>query len=167
MESVRINKIQLLAGTLFLFAGTLEYLFNRPVGSAYFLSPINGAVLYLHNMVNPYGKLGFVAPDFFHPLAFALICMALLPNKLRYRIAICLAWFGIDAALELAQKYGTHLAVYLPQWFEKIPVIENFQNYLVHGTFDSHDVLAIGCGTLTALIIGQLTKGGHNNARKN
>ena len=149
-----------------MFAGTLEYVFSRPVGSAYFLNPINGAVLYLHNLLSPYGKLGFVAPDFFHPLGFALLCMALLPNRLGYRISVCVAWFGIDAAMELAQKYGSYLATYLPQWFEKFPVVENSQNYLVHGTFDSHDVWAIGCGALTALLVGQLTKGGHNNASK-
>jgi len=76
-----------------------------------------------------------------------------------------LAWFGINGALELAQKYGNTLAEFLSRWIYKIPVIENLPNRLILGTFDGYDLLAIAAGTLTAFLIGQLTKGGKNDER--
>ena len=158
MNSLGINYKRLFFGALFLVAGTLEYLCSRPPGSAVFLEPFQPIIHILHDKINPYGKLGFLAPDFFHPLAFALLCMALLPDTLRNRIGICVAWLGIDAAFELAQKYGTYLSAFLPGWFENVPLLENLDHYITSGTFDVLDLLAITCGALTALLIGQLTK---------
>lgn len=143
---------------MFLLAGTAEYIFNRPPGSAAFLNPFHTTVLSLQGKIIPFGKLGFLAPDFFHPLAFALLCMALVPDSFKNRVAICLAWLGIDASLELAQKFGPTLAGYLPRWVDTIPVLENLPSYLISGTFDILDILAISCGAATALLIGQLTK---------
>ena len=163
MKSLKINKLQFILGFIFLLAGTLEYLFSRPPGSAYFLNPFHSIVLSLHDKINPFGGLGFLAPDFFHPLAFALMCMALLPDTVKNRAFICLAWFTINASLELAQKFGSTLAEYLPQWIEKIPVLENLADYLSRGRFDKYDVLAITGGILTAFLIGQLTSGGRIN----
>jgi hypothetical protein len=164
LKSFRINWLQFALGFLFLLAGSLEYLFNRQPGSAYFLNPIRTIVLSVHATINPYGPLGFLAPDFFHPLAFALMSMALLPGTLKARTMICLAWLGVDAAMELAQNYGAALAEYLPRWIKKVPVIENLDNYLVYGTFDVCDLIAIAAGILTAFGIGQLTKGGISEA---
>ena len=166
MKSLKINKGQFALGALFLMAGSLEYIFSRPPGSVYFLHPFHSIVLSLHDKFEPFGELGFVAPDFFHPLAFALMCMALLPDTFKHRAAICLAWFGIDAALELAQKYGGALIKFLPPWIEKIPVAENLPNYLSKGTFDIFDLLAISAGGLAAFLIGYLTKRGKSDAQK-
>jgi hypothetical protein len=54
------------------------------------------------------------------------------------------------------------LAQYLPKWFQGIPILENFGNYLVNGRFDIYDLLAIGLGSLTAFLLGELLakKGG-------
>lgn len=163
MKSLRINKLQFALGFLFLLAGTLEYIFSRPPGSAYFLMPFHSIVVSLHDKFNPFGALGNVAPDFFHPLAFALMCMALLPDTFKHRMAICLAWFGINVAFELTQKYGSTLVAYLPKWIEKTPVFETLPNYLNYGTFDNCDLLAIAAGSLAAFFAGHLTKGGKND----
>lgn len=158
MRFCHVHPIRLAAGLLFLLAGTLEYLFSRPPGTAYFLTPFVGVVQSLHNQFDPFGKLGFLAPDFFHPLAFALLCMALVPDTPKNRVAICLAWLGIDTLLELAQNVGPELASRLPEWAEKIPVMNNIDSVLTSGTFDVQDILAIACGAATALLIGQLTR---------
>jgi hypothetical protein len=162
LNSLKFNKLQFLLGVLFLLAGTLEYIFSRPPGSVYFLIPFQSMVVNLHDQFNPFGAWGFLAPDFFHPLAFALMCMALLPDTFKHRLAICLAWFGINATLELTQKYGSTLVAVLPQWIEKIPVFDTLPNYLIHGTFDNYDLLAFAAGSLTAFFTGHLTKGGKN-----
>lgn len=158
MRSISIHPVRLAAGFLFLLAGTAEYLFNRPPGSAYFLNVMPAAAINLHNNLSLYGNLGQFAPDFFHPLAFALICMALLADTLRNRVAICLAWLGVDATLELAQNLGPQLAGLLPPWMARTPVVETISGYLTSGTFDRQDILAVACGAATALLIGQFTR---------
>lgn len=45
---------------------------------------------------------------------------------------------------------------YIPQWFEKVPILENLRNYLVNGRFDIYDLVAIGLGSLTAFFVGEL-----------
>ena len=165
MKSLRINKLQFILGFIFLLAGTLEYVFSRPPGSAYFLIPFHSVVVNLHDKFDPFGALGFLAPDFFHPLAFALMCMAVLKDALKNRLAICLSWFVIDTLLEIAQKDGLTFINHVPDWFASIPLIRNYPGYLVHGTFDVKDLLAITMGTLMALFIGQLTTGGRYEKR--
>lgn len=162
-----INRRQFLFGILFLFAGTLEYIIGRPTGSTYFLQPFTSILFYFRDAPNLYGKLGYFAPDFFHPLAFSLISMAFLSNKRGSRLFICFAWFSIDSMLEFGQKYGVQLLDYLPQWLEKVPITENLKNYLIYGTFDICDVLAITLGSITAFVIGELLKKGGNNAKPN
>jgi hypothetical protein len=162
MTFFRINKLQFTLGVLFLLAGMMEYIFSRPPGSAYFLIPFQSIAGSLHDRIDPFGSIGFLAPDFFHPLAFALMCMALLPNTLKHRLAICLAWMVADGSLELAQKYGSSLAASIPGTVKNIPIIETVSGYLRFGTFDPFDLMAIVAGTLTAFLIGHLTKGEKN-----
>jgi hypothetical protein len=155
LEPSRINKKQLLLGCLFLLAGTMEYLVSRPMGSTYFLAQFKAIQSFFHHMPNVYGKLGIFAPEFFHALALCLISMAFFSTR-RSRITICIVWFSIDSVFELGQRYGAQLAEHIPQWFEKVPVLENLGNYLVNGRFDMYDLAAIGLGSLTALFIGEL-----------
>jgi hypothetical protein len=162
-----INKRQFLLGVLFLVAGTLEYLISRPIGSTYFLQPFTSILSYFRDVPNLYGEFGFFAPDFFHPLAFSLISMAFLSNKRDSRVFICFAWFSIDSMLELGQKYGAQFLDYLPQWLAKVPITENLRDYLIYGTFDSYDLLAITLGSITAFVIGESIKGGGKNAKPN
>jgi len=162
-----INKRQFLLGVLFLVAGTLEYLISRPIGSTYFLQSFTSILSYFRDLPNLYGKFGFFAPDFFHPLAFSLISMAFLSNKRGSRALICFAWVSIDATLELGQKYGTQLLDYLPHWLGKASITENLRKYLIYGTFDICDLLAITLGSITAFVIGESISRGGKNAKQN
>ena len=167
LEYFVINKRQFLLGVLFLVAGTLEYLISRPTGSTYFLQPFSSILSYFHDLPNLYREFGFFAPDFFHPLAFSLMSMAFLSNKRGSRVFICFAWFSIDAVLELGQKYGAQLLDYLPQWLERLTITENLRNYLIYGTFDNFDLLAITLGSITAFVIGESINKGGKNAKQN
>ena len=167
MESTKINKTQLVLGCLFLLAGTIEYLVSRPMGSTYFLAKFEAIQSFFHHMPNVYGKLGLFAPEFFHALALCLISMAFFSSR-RSRITICLAWFSIDSVFELGQRYGAQLAAHIPQWFDKVPVLENLRNYLVNGKFDLYDLVAIGLGSLTAFFTGELmSKKGGSHEKEN
>jgi hypothetical protein len=165
VESFKINRKQLLVGILCLSLGTIEYLVSRPIGSAYFLNKFKALQSILHHFPNLYGKLGMFAPEFFHPLAFSLICMAFVSSR-KSRMMICFAWFGVDSVFESSQKYGPQLVEYLPKWFGKVPILENLGNYLVNGRFDINDLIAIGLGSLTAFFIGELlSKRGEGNGK--
>lgn len=54
--------------------------------------------------------------------------------------------------------YGPQLAGYLPHRVAKIPVLGSLHHYLISGTFDIQDILAVGCSAATAFLFGQLTK---------
>ena len=155
LESTKINKTQLVLGCLFLLAGTIEYLVSRPIGSAYFLAKFPALQSFFHQAPNVYGKLGVVAPEFFHALGFCLISMSFFSTR-KARTRICILWFSIDSLFELGQKWGTQLVGYIPKWFESVPILENLTNYFMYGTFDIYDLVAIGLGSLTAFLIGQL-----------
>lgn len=154
-----INLIQLAVGILCLAAGTLEYLAGRAWGSTYFLALVEDWIVRSPRMPSPYGSWGYFAPDFFHPLGFALISMAVAPKTRWWRVGICLAWFMIDGLFELAQKNGYLISTYLPSWLQKIPVLDQVQVYLEQGTYDFGDMVAIAAGSLAAMLIGELSKG--------
>jgi len=152
MNRFRINKKQLLLGILFLLAGTTEYLVSRPIGSTHFLHQYDSVQLFFHQMPSLYGKLGMFAPEFFHPLAFSLMSAALIASK-KSKIMLCIAWFSINLLFELGQTFGAELVDYLPQSFMIVPMIKGFVDFLVYGTFDIYDLLAIGLGSMTAFSI--------------
>jgi hypothetical protein len=148
---------------LFLLAGVLEYLGNRPTGSTYLhllLQPLAG---WFHHIPPLYGKLGTVAPDFFHSLALSLLLVAFFVKR-QSRMIICLTWFGIESLFELGQRYGMEIVEYLPGGLETVPMMGNLEAYLVNGTFDFYDLIAFGLGSLTAFTLGELTtrKGGRD-----
>lgn len=152
MESLKIDKIQLMLGTLFLVAGTLEYLVDRPIGSTHFLAEYGAIHSFFRNLPNLYGKLGMFAPQFFHPLAFSLITAALLRNG-ESKIMACFAWFFANILFELGQTFDAELFGYLPDILTRVPVIRGFANALVHGTFDPYDLVAVALGSSAALLI--------------
>ena len=159
LTSLNINWRQFTAGFLFLAAGSHEYLFSRPLDSAYFLQPISPAIADLNGIIELFGTLGNQAPDFFHPLGFALMSMALLPSTFLCRLTMSLSWFCVDAAFELFQKYGHAFVDSLPQWLSGFRLIDCLSNTHSYGTFDYLDLWAIGAGALAALAIGHLIKG--------
>jgi hypothetical protein len=95
--------------------------------------------------------LGGCLPDFLHPFAFVLICMALFPHSNRkIRGLICLFWFVTDILFEIGQFFGEEVG--------KMMLFSNtFSNYFIGGTYDLLDIIAIGLGILSAFFIGEIT----------
>lgn len=156
MRSPGINRKQAFLGLIFLLAGTLEYLVNRPIGLTHLLYKYEPIHSILDRIPDLYGNLGMFAPAFFHPLAFSLMSMALFSSR-KARITICSVWFIVNSLFELGQRYGTQLARIIPEWFEKVPVLDNLGRFFLHGRFDVCDLIAIGLGSMSALLIGELT----------
>jgi hypothetical protein len=69
-----------------------------------------------------------------------------------------------SAGQDRAEERISVLAEYIPPWFGAVPILENLRNYLINGSFDVYDLMAIGRGSLTAFEIGELlsTRGEEN-----
>lgn len=154
VSKTRVDKVQLLIGLLSLLAGALVYLISRPVGSAYFLLRLRTVHIFFNRLPDILGHLGFYAPGFLHTLAFSLISAAILWAK-KAKMAVCSVWLGIDLFFEVAQKFGHQIANYLPKRFAELPGIREIIGFLVFGTFDVYDLIAISIGGLLAIIIVQ------------
>jgi hypothetical protein len=153
----RINKTQILIGTIGLLIGSLIYLINRPPDQTYFVfsSPIN---ISLSNTIpNVFGSIGGTLPAFIHVFSFILITAGLIFCNKRGYLIICLSWFLIDCAFEMGQKYSTWYAGIIPCWFDGIPFLENTKNYFLQGTFDVIDLAAIALGTIIAYFVLLIT----------
>ena len=68
-------------------------------------------------------------------------------------IIICLGWFIVDCVFELGQKFDTWSSRIIPDWFARIPFLENSENYFRKGTFDILDVVAIALGAAVAYFV--------------
>jgi hypothetical protein len=149
----RINKTQILIGTIGLLFGSLVYLIDRPPDQTYFVysSPIN---ISLSNTIpSLFASIGNSLPAFLHVFSFIVITAGLIfCNKKGYLI-ICLSWFLVDSAFEVGQKFTTWSTSILPNWFAGIPFLENTENYFQKGTFDLLDLAAIAFGTVIAYFV--------------
>ena len=152
MDALIINKKQFFLGVIFLLAGTMEYLVSRPIGSTHFLLQYKSVQIFFHQMPSLYGKLGMFAPEYFHSLSFSLLSAALIFSN-KSKVMLCIVWFIIDEMFEFGQMFGSELVEHLPQSFVTLPILEDFVEFLVYGTFDIYDSVAIGLGSLTAILI--------------
>ena len=150
--SNRVNILQVLIGVAVLLVGSLVYLIDRPPDQTYFIYRVANISLY-NTLPNLFGHIGNSLPEFVHVLSFILITAGLISYQKRGYLIICLSWFLIDCAFELAQKYNTWFLKAIPDWFLGIPFLENTENYFIQGTFDFIDVVAIVFGTVMAYFV--------------
>ena len=152
-----INIRQLLIGITVLILGTSVYLTDRPPDQTYFVykSFIN---ISLHNTLpNLFGFIGNSLPSFVHVFCFILITASLLKCQKRGCTIICASWFLADFIFELGQKFKTFSSSMVPDWFSRIPFLENSKNYFLSGTFDYNDLTAIAIGTILAYLVLSIT----------
>ena len=152
-----INIRQILIGLSVLLFGTLVYLIDRRPDHTYFVykSFIN---ISLHDTLpNLYGFIGNCLPSFVHVFSFILITAGLLQYQKRGCIIICASWFLIDFIFEFGQKFKTFSSSMVPDWFSRIPFLENSKNYFLSGTFDINDIAAIISGTILAYFALSIT----------
>ena len=149
----RINKTQILIGTIGLLFGSLVYLIDRPPDHTYFVysSPIN--ISLFTTIPNIFGLIGNSLPEFIHVFSFILITAGLIFSQKRGYLIICLSWFFIDAAFEVGQRFHNLASKIIPDWFIGIFFLENTENYFLNGTFDFLDLAAIALGTAIAYFV--------------
>ena len=99
-----------------------------------------------------FGALGQWWPSGVHALAFSLFTAAALGRGAARRRGACAAWCTINLAFEVGQH-----AVFKPHWAAALhaaagdwPVTGPVLRYLLAGTFDVGDLLAIVLGALAA-----------------
>jgi hypothetical protein len=136
-------------GVLSLGIGLLIYLTDRPADSAYFL---RGDFAAVRISGISFGSLGQWLPAFLHVYAFILFTVVLAGLRGRQVMAACVAWFTIDALFECGQHpaIAPVLASSVPEWFQRVPVLENTASYFARGVFDPTDILFIALGAVSA-----------------
>lgn len=149
----RANKLQVLIGAAALLIGALVYVIDRAPNETYFLYG-TGVNISLYNILpNVFGLLGHSLPAFFHVFAFALITAGLVSCGKVGWLVICFSWFLIDSAFEFGQKFSAWTVKYIPAYFADIPVLENTKAFLLRGTFDVYDLVAMGMGAIAAYAV--------------
>lgn len=145
-----VDKIRLFIGATGLLLGSLVYLVDRPPDQTYFV--YNSSVNISLNSILPniFGIVGNSLPAFIHVFSFILITAGLTSCQKSGCLIICLTWFLVDCAFELAQKFNGWPSKIIPDWFAGIPFLENSENYFLKGTFDFVDLAAITLGAIMA-----------------
>ena len=152
-----MNILQISIGVFTLLLGSLVYIIDRPPDQTYFVfkSPIKFS---FHEIIpNLFGLIGNYMPDFIHVFSFILITAGIIAFKKKGYVFICIGWLLIDCAFELGQKYNSIPLRIIPDWFDKVPFLENTKNYFLKGTFDIFDVAAVGLGALAAYYVLLIT----------
>ncbi|MDM8558873.1 hypothetical protein [Candidatus Parabeggiatoa sp. HSG14] len=137
---------KVILGISFLFLGILVYLVDRE--SVYFLEK-----LYITSYdYNVFGDLGNHLPTFIHTFSFCLITAGILSCQKQCYPIIAISWFLFNTFLEWLQKSDAVVTV-IPDWFEKIPFLENTKSYFLRGTFDILDILSIAIGAILGFLV--------------
>ena len=66
---------------------------------------------------------------------------------------------GKTSAFRIHLALAPILATLISSWFFPIPILDKTQGYLLHGTFDPWDLLAIALGGLAVYVALQKTRG--------
>ena len=138
-----------LIGVGSLALGALVYMLDRPAATVYLLP-------HALSFAGPhrwFGVLGGHLPEFIHVYGFILLTVALGLSPRRV-VPICAFWWVVDSLFEIAQHpaIAPHLAAWLPNWFQHLPILDHTADYFLHGTFDPGDLVAIVLGTLVAYV---------------
>jgi len=157
MKTIRLeNKKQFLIGLISLIMGIIFYFTFRPDMSSYLQSKFVKIDTLFGNYSNLLGQLGDSLPEFIHPFAFSLLSMGAIANTRKARILICMIFFLINLLFELSQKYAALITIYIPNWFNKLFILENTKNYFIKGTFSILDLIVIFLGSIMAFITSEI-----------
>ncbi len=155
----RPSSLRILIAVGALVLGLLVYLFDRRPEHVYFLSH---GFAFAHAWHPMFGAVGNSLPTFVHVYAFILLTAAIIGSTRARVIGICAAWFVVTTLFEFAQlpTIAGSIAVALPAWFARVPILDNTAAYFRNGTFDVVDLLSIALGTIAAYFTVALTETG-------
>jgi hypothetical protein len=91
-------------------------------------------------------------PTFAHTAAFALLTACALGGARGRVLAACSAWAAVNVAFEAGQhpRASAWLAAHLPDWLDRVWLLDRTRGYFAGGTFDYYDVAAAVAGGLLA-----------------
>lgn len=145
--------MQILIGVITLYVGSLVYLIDRAPDSTYFVYSISTRIS-LHNILpSLFGPIGQNFPSFIHVLSFSLITAGLLSCKKRGCLVVCAAWLLTDCIFELGQKFNTWVSKIVPDFFSRIPILDNAKSFFLSGAFDVYDLVAMAIGATIAYAV--------------
>jgi hypothetical protein len=111
--------------------------------------------LHLPGLEEWLGRAGGSAPTFFHVAAMSLLTAGVLGGTTRLAWGAALTWISTDIVFELGQH--ELLRVYLigsvPEWLERVWLVDRTRSYFLNGTFDAMDIVAAVLGGFTALAL--------------
>ena len=82
--------------------------------------------------------------------------MGLISKTRKSRVMICFTFLTINFFFEIGQKYKTLATKYIPNYFNRLFILENSKNYFSLGTFAVSDLISILLGSIMALIIAEI-----------
>jgi hypothetical protein len=145
-----INWLQVGTGAGLMALGAVFYAVARAATPAW-LTPD----LHLPVLESFLGRAGACLPTFIHVTAMSLLTAGVLGGSLRVAWAAALAWVTTDIVFEIGQH--ELLRVYLigsvPEWLERVWLVDRTRNYFLNGTFDALDIAAAVLGGITALAV--------------
>ena len=136
-----------LVGCVWLCAGILVYLADRPASHAVWIPSIAA-----FGGRNLFGALGQWLPSLVHPLAFSLLTAAVLKPSARAGWSACAFWGAVNSAFEfgqhpaLASTWNAFLHAGAGDW----AISRHLLNYFLRGTFDLYDLCAATLGAISA-----------------
>jgi len=151
------NRLQIIIGMAGLLSGLLVYLVDRPLDQTYFLYRLPIKLSLNKTLPTLFGNIANSLPSFIHTFSFILLTVGIMAFQKKGIILISLSWFLVDCVFEVGQKLNTWCSMIIPDWFAKIPFLENTENYFLQGTFDFSDLAATAMGAVMALIVSITT----------
>lgn len=132
---IPVNLIQITIGLTGHLLGLLIYTLYRPPESSYLGIMIHQFIGIIPFKISVPEIIGGCQPDFLHPFAFVLICMAMFPNATqRQRGLICLFWLFTIILFGIGQLYGDQIGRFMS-------FSEFFNKYFTGGTYDVLDII--------------------------
>lgn len=145
-----------------LIIGVLVYLVDRQA-DVYFLSGTSASI---NSLPQLFGDIGRNLPSFVHCYAFILMTVVCLTLRRSHVYIACAGWLAIEILFELGQhpQLKLHLASLIPEWFDRIPVLESSTGFFLNGYFDPLDILAATLGAVAALLTIEIVRRNKNES---
>lgn len=142
-----------------LLAGTSIYLLDRDWATVLFLAPF---AEWQPGETGIYGTLGYTLPSFFHAYAFALLLILVMRPARHAPLFGALTWLAIASIMETLQGAPVRALILESAAIPAgVPVLGDFQSYVVHGSFDGGDLMATGFGCLVAFLAATIAESKH------
>jgi hypothetical protein len=150
-----MNWMQISSGMAFLLLGVAVYALAR--SALIWGLP---AALHFPGTVPWLARVGGSVPTFAHTAALALLTTGVLGGKRRDAWIACGAWTVINTAFEFGQHPQIRIGLVgvLPDWLERVWLLDRTRSYFMNGTFDFADIVGAVLGAVAAYLVIRKTR---------